>query len=163
MKTLDDHGTQKEKLANLIKELGESLNPDEARKINYEQLERISRRLISFSDECMECQEYISWIIMCMENANELRGFQNKQELSNYHSNLKAIVSHMQDKHKLIVEGQYMSMLMSVGLAIGAGLGSAFNNIAIGISMGLCIGLAVGAGIDAVFKKRDLYYSSLVP
>ncbi len=153
---MDDYGTQKEKLIIVIKELGESLDPDEARKINYEQLERISRRLILYSDECKGCQEYINWIIMYIENENKFRGLQNKQELLNYHRNLKAIVSHMQNKHKLIVEGQYMSMYMSIGLAIGAGLGSAFKNIAIGVSIGLCIGLAVGAGIDADYKKKGL-------
>ena len=91
---------------------------------------------------------------MYIEDANKFRGLQNKQELLNYHRNLKAIVSHMQNKHKLIVEGQYMSTYMGIGLAIGVGLGSAFKNIATGVSIGLCIGLAVGAGIDACLQKK---------
>lgn len=153
---MDDYEIQKEKLLDVIKKLGESLDPDEARKISYKQLERIGRRLISYSDECKECQEYIDWIIIYMGNEDKFRGLQDKQELLDYHRNIKIIVSHMQNKHKLIVEGHYMSMYMSMGLAIGAGLGSAFKNIAIGISIGLCIGLAIGAGIDAEYKRKGL-------
>jgi hypothetical protein len=153
---LGDFKNSKEKIINIIKELSESLDSDKARKINFEQLERISRRLALYYDECKECQEYTNWIIEYAEEKNNFRDFIDKQDLLSYHRYLKAIVSHMQNKHKLIVDGQYMGMYMSIGLAIGAGLGSAFKNIAIGVSIGLCIGLAVGAGVDADYKKKGL-------
>jgi hypothetical protein len=145
---------QKEKLMKIIKKTGESLNSDIAKKIDFQQLESVTRRLVQFFDECKECQEYTDMIIKYIEDTNKFSDFEDKQELKNFNHDIEAIVSHMQSKHKLITDGYYMSIGLVLGTGIGIASGSAFNNVSIGISVGMCIGLAVGAGVDAYYRKK---------
>jgi hypothetical protein len=151
---MDGTLNQKEKLVTLIKGLEASLDSETGKKIEYKKLERVCSRLIEYFDECKECQEYVDKIIICAENTSNFSDLNNKQEMLNYRRTIKAIVSHMEKKHKLFTEGYYMGTYMCIGISIGAGLGVALNNVALWISIGLCLGLAIGSGIDADYKKR---------
>lgn len=145
---------QKDKLNEMIKELGESIDSNIAKKINFQQLDRISRRLLKYYDECEECKEYTDLIIKYIEVKKFID--LDIKELQSFNRDIKAIISHMQKKHKLTIDGYYMSICMSIGLAIGAGLGSALKNIALGISLGMLVGVVVGVVVDADYKKKGL-------
>ena len=146
---------QKDKLNKIIKNLGESIDSNAAKKINFKQLDRVSKRLIEFFDECDECQNYTYLILKFSEDTNRFLDI-NKKELESFNSNVKIIISHMQKKHNLFVEGYFVSIYIALGLIMGTAIGTSLKNLALGISLGMLIGVAVGVAVDANYKKKGL-------
>lgn len=146
---------QKDKLNELINGLGESIDSNVAKKINFKKLDRVSKRLIQFFDECDECQNYTHMILEFSENTNRFIDI-NKKGLEQFDSDVKTIISHMQKKHNLTVDGYYVSIYLSFGLIIGVAIGSSIKNLAMGLSFGMLIGVVVGVWLDADRKKKGL-------
>ncbi|MFW6035846.1 MAG: hypothetical protein ACOCRZ_06285 [Halothermotrichaceae bacterium] len=149
-----EDNNQKEKLKKIIEESDEYTESGLAKKIDYKKLERVSKRLIQFYDECNECQQYTEFIIKYAADTNKFSKIENKNKLHSFKNKMKDIISHMKNKHDLIADGQYMSTYMCLGTGVGIALGTAFDNVSIGLSLGICFGLAIGAGIDAYYKKN---------
>ncbi|WP_234028562.1 hypothetical protein [Lentibacillus sp. Marseille-P4043] len=66
-------------------------------------------------------------------------------------------MSNLQKKHKLVEEGYYLGIFMSLGLSLGVVFGLTVLDIGLlglPIGVGMCIGLAIGSGMDADAKKR---------
>jgi len=66
---------------------------------------------------------------------------------------INSIVSHLQKQHKLVTEGYYMGIGMTIGSGIGVSLGAAMENIGSGMPLGIGIGMAIGAALDAKAKR----------
>ncbi|HKJ30429.1 MAG TPA: hypothetical protein VKA34_01320 [Balneolales bacterium] len=152
---MEDMKNQKDELNKIIKKLGESIDSNAAKKINFKQLDRVSKRLIEFFDECDECQNYTYLILKFSEDTNRFLDI-NKKELESFNSNVKIIISHMQKKHNLFVEGYFVSIYIALGLIMGTAIGTSLKNLALGISLGMLIGVAVGVAVDANYKKKGL-------
>ncbi len=153
---LGETDNKKEKLLALVKELCQCADPNEAKRKGYQKLERISKRLVQYYDECENCREYTDLIIYHIENTDKFSKPRSKQEIKSYYRDTGSIISHLQSKHKLVSEGQYMSTYMCIGLAIGAALGTIFDYVELGVPIGLCLGLAIGTAIDADYKKKGM-------
>ena len=75
--------------------------------------------------------------------------------LKQYKQLINGITSHLQNQHKLVQEGHYLAIFMSLGMSLGVVFGlTIFDNIGLGIPIGVSMGLAIGAGLDADAKKR---------
>ncbi len=146
----------KEKLEKLIHDLHELISPNVAKKINLPQIERASKRLTQFYDECNECREYTDQLIRCMEELAKLGRVEEIKELANLKRITNNVIAHMQKGHKLVIEGQYMSVFMPVGMSIGTAFGVGFDNLALGMSMGMLIGVTIGILVDDAYRKKGL-------
>jgi hypothetical protein len=61
--------------------------------------------------------------------------FKQQRQLITY------IISHLQKEHKLIAEGYYLAIFMSIGLSMGVAFGlTIFDNIGLGIPIGIVSG-----------------------
>ena len=150
---MDEKQNDKDQLNKIIADLGESLDPDTAKKINFQQLDRVRLRLHQFFDECEECQKHTHVIIDHIEATNKFSDL-NKQELKSFHNDMKSVVSHMQKRHNLISDGYYVSIYLGLGLIIGIAIGTSLKNLALGMSIGMLIGVAVGVALDADYRKK---------
>ncbi len=142
-----------------VARLKDKLNIKQAGSIRLNLLERIVKRLNSFSGTCDACRESTGNLKAFTDKMNTSWESFNKTDFKNYHITLKYCISHMEKNHKLVTEGYYASLYMAIFMPIGIAIGIAFNaswGIAVGITAGMCIGLAVGSGMDADAKKKGL-------
>lgn len=137
-------------LINRINELTAHFNPRDYRKHKILILEGIIERLIQLSGDCSECARFFSSFEQ--DFVDKLINFDHANQRE-YHFNLKKVLYHLRNKHKIVTAGYYTETYMSVGMAVGLPLGLAMGNIAIGFIMGLSVGLAVGTGMDKSAKK----------
>ncbi|QNU67466.1 hypothetical protein EHE19_002765 [Ruminiclostridium herbifermentans] len=128
------------------------------KQINYYRLdlvERITKRLASFHDECKDCEGFIGKLENYIDTIGTNTDKQTKREYDKY---LNAIISHFASKHKLVDDNYYLSTYMTIGMMFGMVFGAVgiigdSSNMGIGISIGLCIGVALGVSQDAKAKK----------
>ncbi len=128
------------------------------KQIKYYRLdlvERITKRLASFYDECKECADFIGKLEGYVDTIGTNADKQTKREYDKY---LNIIISHLASKHKLVNENYYMSIYMPIGMMFGMAFGAVgiigeSSNMGIGISIGLCIGVALGVSQDTKAKK----------
>jgi uncharacterized membrane protein YfcA len=78
----------------------------------------------------------------------------SKEERKSYFKTISNITKHLQKKHKLVKEGQYMGIGIAIGVGIGAALGAALDNPGIGTPIGVAIGVAIGKYMDNKAKKE---------
>ena len=140
-----------------IARLKGKLNIKQAGSVKLNLLERIVKRLNSFSDTCDACRESTRNLKVFTDKMDTSWESFNKTDFKPYHIALKYCISHLEKNHKLVTEGYYASLYMAIFMPIGIAMGIAFNaswGIAIGVAVGMCIGLAVGSGMDADAKKK---------
>lgn len=142
-------------LLNSIRGLKAGMDEKTAKRLDLYLLERIIKRLDSFSNEFEECRKNLMEL---KEHINRLKGKQGKFDKKDFKENSTKIykmISHLQNKHKLVTEGYYMSIFMCLGMSIGIVFGLAiFKNIDIGMPMGICFGTLLGICLDADAKKK---------
>jgi hypothetical protein len=141
----------KAKLANV----NESADNKQTSKFELDKLGRVLERLYSFSSECEECGQKLleaeGQVVNLNENLNNLENIDYKE----YRKVLDNAVQHLQQQHKLIINGYYMSIYMSIGMSLGLVFGlTIFDNIGLGLPIGMAIGMAIGTGLDADAKKK---------
>ncbi|MBN2853044.1 MAG: hypothetical protein JXQ23_09960 [Clostridia bacterium] len=138
---MNEDKNYQEKLIDIIEDLPEK----EIRKSKLDLLQRIIERTDEFQENCD----------ICRNNHEVLENIVRKVHYNDqsYLNDLKKLKGHMLGVHKLVDEGHYMAIFLSVGIAIGAGLGVASDNMPIMISAGLCLGSAVGVSLDVKAKK----------
>jgi hypothetical protein len=146
-----------ESLINDIKELKNNIDKEVAKKIDLDLLERIIKRLISFSTECEECTKMLDELGNDIDELKNKQGNFEKDDYKQYNKKIQLIIAHLQKNHKLVIEGYYLSIFMSLGLSIGLLFGLAiFDNIGLGMPIGVALGVAAGVNMDADAKKKGL-------
>lgn len=138
----------------LIKEIHEvtaNFHPRDYGKHKVITLAGIVNRLDQLAAECSECSTFFNTFEA--DIINKLESFHNMNQRE-YHLNLKAILSHLRSKHKLVTRGYYTELYMSIGIVTGFPLGLAMGNLGLGIAIGICLGLAAGVGLDANAKRK---------
>jgi signal recognition particle GTPase len=146
-----------ESLTSEINNFKNSLNNEAVKKLDLDLLERIIKRLISFSVECEECKKILGELESYINEIKNKQGNFEKDDYKQYNDKIQLIIAHLQKSHKLITEGYYLSVFMCLGLSIGLLFGlTIFDNIGIGMPIGMALGVAVGASVDADTKKKGL-------
>jgi hypothetical protein len=125
------------------------------KKLDLDKCERIVEKLGSFSSSCKDCQQHLLELMNVLNlikgNFDRLDGTNLKQ----FKQLINGITSHLQNKHKMVQEGHYLALFISLGMSLGVVFGlTIFDNIGLGIPIGMSIGLAIGAGLDADAKKN---------
>lgn len=128
-----------------------------SRKLNVEMVERIIKRLDSFSSECEECNHYLNelgdYILLHKEELEKLE----KNSVKQYRQMIANITSHLQKNHQLVTQGYYLGIYISLSLSVGLIFGMViFDNLAIGMSIGMLIGVVIGNSLDENAKKKGL-------
>ena len=133
----------------------DSLSKKEQKKDQLDLLERVSRRVAEFNDECGECQLFQQEITAYVNDIGNMIHLSDNVRRKKYAKRLKQTVRHLQGQHKLVPKGHYVGIWTSIGTAIGVAIGAAMDNVGAGIPIGIGIGVAVGMMLDAKAKKED--------
>lgn len=141
----------KEHLIARINEVTAGFHPRDYGKHKIMILEGITERLEELADACSECSHFIHHFEE--DIINKLVDFDNTKQRE-YHLNLKKILSHLKQKHKVVTRGHYTELYMSIGIVSGFMVGVVMGNLGIGFTVGICAGLAVGAGLDVDAKRK---------
>jgi hypothetical protein len=135
----------------------EKIGDKNSKQLNVDQLIRVVDRLETFSGECQECEKYLSNFSNHIENLKNQYVNNMKLDFKDHQKKVNEIISHLQNQHKLISEGYYLTIYMSIGMSLGLVFGLLVgDNLALGLSFGLGIGIAIGASLDADAKKKGL-------
>ncbi|MGB3458520.1 MAG: hypothetical protein WBB08_04350 [Halobacteriota archaeon] len=150
----------------IVKEIGrhkDKFSKRDYKKYKLDLLLRMAKRVASFSADCVECQNFQGEIKKLAEDLGNLVQA-SKEERKSYFKMINSILKHLQERHKLITEGENFGIWTGIGIAIGGGMGIVFgvgsDNIGIGIPIGAGIGIAIGSAIgsymDAKAKKEGM-------
>ena len=144
-----------ERLKMNMEEISQTVDEKTALKLELDKCKRIVKRFSSFSNDCDACQQHLleldSQFVEILERMDQL----DKKDFKEHYIMTENITSHLQEQHKLIPDGHYMSIYMTIGISIGLLFGLfVFDNIALGLPIGMVIGMMIGLGIDRDAKKN---------
>ena len=115
----------------------------------------MAKRVASFSADCVECQIFQGEITKLAEDLGNLVQA-SKEERKSYFKMINLILKHLQERHKLITEGEKFGIW--IGIAIGSGMGIIFgvgsDNIGMGMPIGAGIGIAIGSAIGSYMDVK---------
>ena len=134
----------------------DTFSKKDSKKYKLDLLLRLTKRVDEFSATCGECQTFQPEITKLAEGLYYVFNI-SKEERKSYFKTISNITKHLQKKHKLVTEGQYMGMWTGIGIAIGAALGAIFDNPGAGTAIGIAIGLAIGRYMDNKAKKEGKF------
>ena len=132
-----------------------SLSKKEQKKYQLDLLQRVTRRVAQFYDECGECQLFQQEITAYVNELGNMIHLADDIRRKQYGKRLKQTVRHLQKQHKLVPKGYYVGICMSIGTAIGVAIGAAIDSFGMGMPIGIGIGLAIGTTLDKKAKKED--------
>lgn len=122
----------------------------------YDRFEKLLMELKKkkLSDKVVETtNEHIKELNTTSKSSKKLRRIIEKKQ--------GEILSLVEQEHKIVQKGYYLSIWISLGIAIGVGMGSAIGAIlgnmammGIGIPIGVAIGVAIGASLDKKALKE---------
>ena len=115
---------------------------------------RLAERVDGFSVTCGECQAFQQDITQLVQDLGNLTQLTDKARRQSHFDKINEIIKHLQKSHKMVTQGQYFGIAMTIGTAIGTALGAAFDNIAIGAAIGTALGLLVGGYLDRKAKEE---------
>lgn len=146
-----------EELLTMIMKLRESTSQETVKKLDLDKCERIVKKLASFSESCRECEKHLlelkTHFLQLEANIDQIAT--EVLHLKQHKIVINDLVSHLQKEHKLVQEGTYLSLYMTMGISLSLVFGLlVFDNFALALPFGLGIGLAIGAGLDADAKKK---------
>ncbi|MBH1940625.1 hypothetical protein I5677_06965 [Mobilitalea sibirica] len=145
-------------LENAVRDLKEKKNNSKDRymkPLNVDLLERITQRLIEFSDNCDECTNFITDLTDLLNDIIYKQEPLDKKDFMRFQSKLKVITQHMEKEHNLLPDGHYISMYLPLGISFGLIFGLIlFDNISMGLPLGVAFGLIIGSSMDADAKKK---------
>ncbi len=146
-----------DKLKDDLLVFNEKIGDKNSKQLNVDQLIRIVDRLETFSGDCKECEKYIRECSSHFENLKNHYVEHVEIDFKGHQKKVNELIAHLQNQHKLLSEGYYLSIYMSIGMSLGLVFGIIFSdNLALGLSFGLGIGVAIGASLDADAKKKGL-------
>lgn len=144
-----------EHLKTMVREMKDAVGGPTTKKLNLDKCERMIERLGSFSDSCPECKQNLLDLQTHFTELQENIGPLQADTLKCHNQWINQIASHLQKQHKLVAEGTYLAIYMSLGLSMGMVFGlTIFDNIGLAMPMGLSIGLALGSAMDADARKK---------
>lgn len=111
-------------------------------------------RITQFYDECGQCQTFHKELSDLLQEVSNLAHLPDKQRQKSYLKSVDKVSNHLQKQHKLVKEGYYTGLGISIGSGLGVALGAAMPRVGAGIPVGIGIGLAIGAALDAKAKKE---------
>lgn len=117
----------KDLLLRQIADIRKEISSKRTKQLGLDLTEKIVHRLSSFSHECMECENYMHILEVNIADIMRVVCQQEQNSLEEYFANLKSITTHLQKKHKLVTEGYYTGLYMSIGTALGLPLGMVFS------------------------------------
>ncbi|HEY51807.1 MAG TPA: glycine zipper family protein [Dehalococcoidia bacterium] len=132
-----------------------SLSKREQKKYQLDLLERVSRRVAEFNEECGECQLFQQEITAYVNELGNMVHLSDNTRRKQYRRRLKQTVRHLQSQHKLVPKGHHVGLWISIGTGIGVAIGAAMGKTGVGIPIGIAIGVAIGMMLDARAKKED--------
>lgn len=146
-----------EKLKSYLAEIEKSVDNKVAAKLELELCVSIIERLDSLSADCEECKQVFhdleDHLTQLKDNIDQI----DPTDIKQHHQKISTIRSHLQNKHKLVTSGYYLSIFISIGTSVGLLFGLLiYDNVALGLPIGLGIGVAIGASLDADVKKKGL-------
>jgi len=129
----------------------DTLSEKDYQKYKLDLLLCLARRVDSFSALCAECQTRKQEITALTNDLANLY-LMPKAARKSYFKAIGDITKHLQKQHKLVTEGQYIG----IGMTIGAGIGVALSAVLEGggLPIGIGIGAAFGFYLDAKAKKE---------
>ena len=140
-----------EELVRKVNSATAGLDRRDSRELQVERFVKLIRRVGSYSD-CPDCQG-LKPLIISLAAKLERAPLMDKAKKRDYLGQLGGVVTHLQKKHGLVGEGQYLAIWMSLGTAAGMALGATLSNPGVGMVLGLAVGLSLGAAMDARAKK----------
>lgn len=132
-----------------------SLSKKEQKRYQLDLLERVSRRVAEFNDECGECQLFQQEITAYVNELGNMVHLSDNTRRKQYARRLKQAVRHLQGQHKLVSKGHHVGLWVSIGTGIGVAIGAAMDNTGAGIPIGIAIGVTIGMMLDARAKRED--------
>ncbi|WP_407270348.1 hypothetical protein [Radiobacillus sp. PE A8.2] len=146
-----------EGLLAMLKQYEKYVNDQTAKKLGLDQCERIITRLDHFSVECHHCQQYLNELESHIKQLKDNTA-PNKADVKVHTQKIAGIIAHLQKQHKIVTEGYYLGIYMSLGTSLGLVFGLLLfpDNFALGLPIGIGTGVAIGAGLDADAKKKGL-------
>jgi hypothetical protein len=129
----------------------DTLSEKDYRKYKLDLLLCLARRVDSFSALCAECQSRKQEITALTNDLANLF-LMSKEAKKSYFKAIGDITKHLQKQHKLVTEGQYIGMGMTIGAAIGVALSAVLEGG--GLPIGIAIGAAFGYYLDAKAKRE---------
>jgi len=144
------------RIAKEISPYKDSLSKKDYKKYKLDLLLRIAKRVDEFSAYCGECQTLKQEITTLTQDLGYLIQIPNpnKKERKRYSKKINSIVKHLQKQHKLVTQGYYRGIGMTIGPIIAVAIGAALENPGIGIAVGIVIGLAIGSYLDKKAEKE---------
>jgi hypothetical protein len=130
------------------------------RKYKVELLLCLAERVDSFNDICSQCQSFkqelgeLSKTLATFAELISMRAPVPKDQRKGYFKTIDSIIQHLQKQNRLVMEGQYIGLCMSVGTALGLALGAVMDHAGAGIPIGIGLGTALGTFLDWKAKKE---------
>lgn len=144
-----------ERLMEELVELKAYIDDKLAKKLDLEQLERIIKKLSSFSPECEECNRKLNEVERHINELRKRNGQLSNEDFKQHNRIIGNIKDHMHKAHNIVAGGYYLGIYMSLGMSVGLVFGMlVFDNIALGLPIGMCLGMAIGSGLDEDAKKK---------
>lgn len=139
-----------------IKSIQEKIGARQALKLELKQLERLIARLGQFSEECEECQTFLSEIAIHTERLKKSKGTLEKPDLQEFKRISRKIASHLRRKHKLVSRGHYSGIGISIGMLLAIPVAFFTRNTLAGFFVGVCAGTLIGTKLDSNANKKGL-------
>lgn len=146
-----------------INNLKINLNEKEVKKLNLDLLEKLYKKLKTFSNDCKECSDYLNRLEKHIQFLEENQYSLTKDIYKRNDELINDITTHIREGHNIIQEDYYTGIYTALGISIGSGLGVSiglliFDNIGLGIpigtGLGTSIGLVIGANMDKKAKEE---------
>ena len=125
-----------------------------SKKYKLDLLLRVAGRVDEFSPTCGECQMFQQEITTLAQDLGNLIQLPGKERRKSYLKQIDKIVKHLKKGHKLISEGYYRGIGMTMGPAVGIAMGAAVDNTGAGIAIGVAIGFVIGSYLDKKAEKE---------
>jgi len=129
----------------------DTLSEKDYQKYKLDLLLCLAGRVDSFSALCAECQTRKQEITTLTNDLANLF-LMSKDAKKSYFKAIGDITKHLQKQHKLVTEGQYIGIGMTIGAGIGVALSAALDGA--GLPIGIGIGAAFGFYLDAKAKRE---------
>ena len=152
--TEETRSTWYNKVSSEISPYQYSLSKKDLKKYKLDLLLRVAGKVDGFSATCQECQAFQKEITQLAQEASNLIQLPDKDKLKSHFRTIANIVKHLQKTHKLISQGQYLGIGLTIGTGVGMALGNVMGSTTLGIAIGIVLGLAVGAYLDRKAKAE---------
>jgi len=146
---------KRDRILEVLSDIAASTDLKLLKRLNIEQIKKVTARIDSYAANCLKCTEYMDDLLRIIEEIANNNGQVDEAKIKSLNHLLQVVISHLESVHKLVPEGYYMSIFLSLGMCVGLVFGLAiFDNIAICLPLGLCLGICTGSALDADAKKK---------